>query len=135
MPECPHCARPVEASDAFCRHCGAPLTAAADAQSRSFMDEMAADFAGRLKDHPRDPDALYNLALSRMYGRQVAEAAECLRQVLALAPDFADAHGKLAVCLWNLGDRDGAREAIGRAVALAPGDRRLAELQARIASP
>jgi Flp pilus assembly protein TadD len=132
VPVCPHCEKPVEATDAFCRHCGAALGSAASPERDGFMEQMAADFQGRLKDQPRNPDALYNLALSRLYGGQVAEAAACLRQVIALVPDFADAHGKLAVCLWRLGDPEAARAAIRAAVDLAPRDRRLADLRARM---
>jgi tetratricopeptide (TPR) repeat protein len=135
MAKCPGCDRDVEAEDAFCRHCGTPLRApqpTALADHSATLDDMAADFLGQLKDKPGDADTLYNLALARYYARDWAGAADCLRGFIQVAPDFADAHGKLAICLWQLGNRAAALASIRQAVSLSPEDRRLAELEARM---
>lgn len=137
MARCTRCEREVDDTDAFCRHCGAPLrtserpTPPSGVPSRA-LDDMAADFLSRLKDKPEDPDALYNLALTRYYARDWAAAAECLTDLVRLVPEFADAHGKLALCYWHLGRREAALLSIRHAVRLAPEDRRLAEIAARM---
>lgn len=132
MPTCPGCHREVAAEDAFCRHCGAALRGARPAERQPFMAQMAADFESRLKDRPRDADALYNLGLTHYYCGQYAEAAVCFAEVAELVPDFAANWGKLALCRWHAGKADEARELMAKAVGLAPRDRRLAELLARM---
>ncbi|NPV47901.1 MAG: tetratricopeptide repeat protein [Armatimonadetes bacterium] len=138
MARCRHCEREVDDTDAFCRHCGAALTTTESplspprAPSRA-LDDMAADFLSRLKDKPEDPDALYNLALTRYYARDWAAAAEYLVDFVRLVPEFADAHGKLALCYWHLGRREAALVSIRQAVSLAPNDRRLADIATRMA--
>ena len=132
MPNCPRCREPVEEGDAFCRKCGAALKAPAPEERDSFMADMAADFQRRLKDQPDDYDALYNLGLTWLQSRRFAEAASCFRQVIAGLPEFADAYARLAVCLWQSGEQEAAREAIASAASLAPGNRRIADLGARM---
>lgn len=137
MARCTHCEHEVDEADAFCRHCGAPLGvpegAAPAARASSTLDDMASDFLSQLREKPDNPDALYNLALTRYYARDWAGAAECLQDFVRLVPDFADAHGKLALCYWHLGRREDALAAIRQAVSLAPDDRRLGDLATRMA--
>ena len=140
MPICPRCQQSADEEDAFCRKCGANLKPdrepqvlqsppTATEERDPFMEDMAADFERRLKDDPNDPDALYNLGLARLLSKQFAEAATCFRRVVGVLPEFADAHTRLAVCLWNLGELEGARQAIAQAASLAPSNRRIAELK------
>ena len=70
---------------------------------------------------PRDPDALYVLALTaRSHGRQRQRADEALRHCLRLSSSYAPAYGLLALSLERHGRHDEARAYCDKAFELSP---------------
>ncbi|MEN6304036.1 MAG: tetratricopeptide repeat protein [Armatimonadia bacterium] len=132
MANCPKCGADTAEQDAFCRKCGAALRAQAADKRSCFMEDMAATYHRRLKDRANDPDALYNVALTLLYSERYAEAVEKLQCVVKLLPDFTDAGVKLAVALWNSGQRHKALQAIEQVLAQAPDDQKALKLQAQM---
>lgn len=132
MLKCPKCGTDTADEDAFCRKCGAALREQADDTRASFMDDMAATYHRRLKDKANDPDALYNVALTLLYSERYTEAVEKLQCVVKLLPQFTDAGVKLAVALWNSGQRHKALQAVEQVLAQAPEDHKALKLQAQM---
>ena len=132
--QCPVCGRQVDDDAAFCSGCGARLAGDETSAASATMRDMAADYDRRLREHPEDDDARYQLALVLMYDRQWGRASEHLLEVVRRAPDFADAHANLAVCLTRLGRPDRALEAVDAALALAPDSDRYRALRERISA-
>jgi tetratricopeptide (TPR) repeat protein len=70
---------------------------------------------------PRDPDALYVLALTtRSHRRQRQRADEALRHCLRLSSSYAPAYGLLALSLERHGRHDDARAYCDKAFELSP---------------
>ena len=67
-------------------------------------------------------DRRYGYADAALTERDFAAAADLALQVLELAPDYAPAHAVLGRARAALGERDGAVEALTRALALDPED-------------
>lgn len=135
MPQCPRCQQSVADDDAFCRHCGEALREAAPGSSRRvFMEEMAADFARRLKERADDPDALYNIGLSLLHSQRFAEAVDNFRRIVELLPSFGDAWTKLAISLWNSGQCEEAWKVIEQAARQMPDDCKIASLRRRMSA-
>lgn len=132
MVQCPGCGAEVAHDDVFCRKCGrrlndqtAPPVPARDA----FMDDMAADFHQKLKHEPDNADAIYNIGLALMYSQRFADAAECFERVVAIMPDFGDAHVKLVTSLARSSRREEARGALARGLEKLPAHEPLQRLQ------
>ena len=61
--------------------------------------------------HPEDPRPLFGLALEYENAGRMEEAAQTLRDYLAIADDEGNAWGRLGAALRHLGRDDEAREA------------------------
>jgi tetratricopeptide (TPR) repeat protein len=105
--------------------CGETATALAVAEgarqrgvSGAALDGMAARL--RLASSPPDFAALHSMALRDHREGRLAPAAALYRQVLALQPDFAEAHVNLGSVLQAQGAADQAIAHFRRAIALMP---------------
>lgn len=67
---------------------------------------------------PGDRLTLFALANALLAQERAREASQAYRELLSLHPDFADGWNNLAHALERLGQRDAARQAAARAVAL-----------------
>ena len=84
------------------------------------LDEAREQVERALALDPQSVPALVeNVALARRNG-DAATQARVLEQLVALQPQHAGFHHDLAVALLELGQIDGARESLGRALRLAP---------------
>ncbi len=134
MPKCPVCGRAVEPDARFCSACGARIAEGEDHEEASqAVQDMALEYEAMVREHPDDADARYSLGLARLYEGNWGAAAEQFQRVVALAPDFADAHANLAVVLAKLDQFEQAREHISMAVSLSPGSSRFRRLQKQLA--
>jgi predicted Zn-dependent protease len=68
-------------------------------------------FKEMLKQQPDEVMVWYGLATEYSKLASWSEAAEALRNVIRLSPDYTAAYQMLGTALINLGDRDGARQA------------------------
>ena len=118
MAQCPNCGATVEATDNFCRACGAQLSAAEAPLRSAAVDQIIHEYRRQIAEHPDDDSARYALGLAYLYHGQLTPAREQFEQVTRLAPQFADAYAKLAIVHSRLGQLDEARAAIGQAVKL-----------------
>ncbi len=76
-------------------------------------------FSTAVDRSPRDPVALENAAKAAALGGQPTQAADLYRRMLDVTPERTDAWFALAtVLLQQLGDKDGARTALERAIEL-----------------
>jgi len=83
--------------------------------------EALAEYLAALRLEPESATAHYNLAnFLASHGAEVAVAE--YREALALEPSYPDAQLNLGLTLADLGQLPEAREALGLAVAQAPGD-------------
>jgi serine/threonine-protein kinase len=69
---------------------------------------------------PGNAKAHFNLALALAEGGRPDQAIEPFVQAIRIDPNLADAHGALAMALLTQGRFTGARESIGRCLALVP---------------
>jgi len=69
--------------------------------------------------HPEDPRPLFGLALEYENAGRMEEAAQTLRDYLAIADDEGNAWGRLGAALRTLGREDEAREAYRMGIAAA----------------
>jgi Flp pilus assembly protein TadD len=73
-----------------------------------------------LAEHPRDPDAHFNVGLASLYSGNHLAAAEAFRAVTELLPDEPAGYEKLAVALARLDRRAEALEQAAKAARLDP---------------
>jgi tetratricopeptide (TPR) repeat protein len=73
-----------------------------------------------LEAHPEDPSLLFDLGYTLARALRFEEAAETLREAMRANPLNARVPYTLGLVLLRLDDRDGAREAFRRFVAIAP---------------
>ncbi len=118
MSECPNCGATVEATDSFCRACGAQLSAGEAPLRSAAVGQLIHEYRRRIAEHPDDDSARYALGLAYLYHGQLTPAREQFEEVTRLAPQFADAYAKLAIVHSRLGQLDEAREAIRQAMKL-----------------
>lgn len=118
MPFCPICSTKVEEDAKFCSECGAGLGEDEDAQTSETMRDLAEEYAARVREHPEDTAARYDLALALMYDGKWGRAAEHLLRVLEDEPEYADAHANLSVAQARLGQPEEALASIERAIEL-----------------
>ncbi len=118
MSECPNCGAIVEATDSFCRACGAQLSEGEAPLRSATVDQLIHEYRRQIVEHPDDDSARYALGLAYLYHGQLTPAREQFEEVTRLAPQFADAYAKLAIVHSRLGQLDEAREAIRQAMKL-----------------
>lgn len=129
MPKCQHCGLELSPEDRYCRRCGAKVGGRPPSAT---LEAMAAEYRKDVEEHPDDLDSRFSLGLALFYNERWAEAEEHLRRVTELAPDFADAYARLAVCLAKLGRLDEAEAVVARGLANAPDNRELARLREQL---
>lgn len=95
---------------------GMALTAAGE------IDGAARTFKRALEIEPRSAQAYCGLGLAYQRQERWHEAAQAFRATEQLSPDSAVGPLNLGLALLELGDREGARRALGRASALEPND-------------
>jgi adenylate cyclase len=81
------------------------------------------DLQTSLKLEPRGPNLatnLHHLAVGLYFSRAYDEAVEVAQDLARLFPEYAPSHRWLAVALGQLGCVEAAKEALGKAIALAP---------------
>lgn len=96
------------------------------------MEALAAEFESVVSKHPNDADARYSLALALFYNEHWASAAEQLRRVVGLQPNFADAYARLVVCLARMGKGSEAVAAVEAGLAVAPQHEDLVRLKEQL---
>ncbi len=132
MPLCPICGTEAAAHAKFCPECGASLAEEHEAATSAAIHEMAREYESQVLEHPEDASARYDLGLARMYERKWGAAAEQFQRVIEMAPEFADAHANLGVCLARLGRPERALSAVERAIELDPGKKRYRRLKRQL---
>jgi hypothetical protein len=95
-------------------------------------DEAAAFYHAVIRIDPEHKGALNNLGVIMLQSGRSLEARHFFEQAAAQAPRDAKAHYLLAKALLNLGDREGAKIEIGRAIALAPDQHEFLDLGEQI---
>ncbi len=76
-------------------------------------------FAQMAREQPDNEMIWYGLGSEYIKEGKWSEAAEALRQVVLLKPDYTAAYQMLGTALVNLGERDAAREAWTKGMAVA----------------
>ncbi len=61
---------------------------------------------------PHNPDLHYRLGILHMNGGRIQQALECFKAALEINPTFSRAATKLAVCLFETGNRDEAMDLV-----------------------
>src|SRR5947209_3042731 len=74
-----------------------------------------------LADDPNDPFLRYGLAMEYVSAGDHGKAAECFRDLLAVAPDYVPAYLQAGQALVRLSQPDAARDVWARGVAVARG--------------
>jgi tetratricopeptide (TPR) repeat protein len=74
-------------------------------------------------------EASYDRGLGSKRAGRFQEAAQALRQAIAAAPEYAEAHWALAWVLIELEDQAGAKQAFRRVIELAPGSEHASQAQ------
>jgi Tfp pilus assembly protein PilF len=72
-----------------------------------------------LADDPKDPFLRYGLAMEYVSERDDLQAAQCLRELLALTPDYVPAYLQAGQVLTRLQKPDEAREVFGTGIRVA----------------
>ncbi len=73
------------------------------------FDSALTSYRLALRDQPRNPDILVNIAIAYSRTGRLEDAIRSYRQALDITPDQPGAHYGLAFLLLKRGDRDGAR--------------------------
>jgi len=132
MPVCAVCSTEAEDDAKFCAECGASFAEDEGLSTSEAMVAMAAEYEATIRENPEDAAARYSLGLARMYERKWGRAAEQFQRVIALEPEYADAHGNLSVCLSKLGQPERAMEHIERAIELDPQKKRYRKVKRQL---
>lgn len=77
-----------------------------------FEQSVVAAHQHHLAQAPHNPDLHYRLGILHMNGCRMQQASECFEAALAINPTFGRATTKLAVCLFNLGQKEEALDLI-----------------------
>ncbi|SRR5258708_7325478 len=72
-----------------------------------------------LADDPKDPFLRYGLAMEFVSEGDDVQAAQCLRELLALSPDYVPAYLQAGQVLTRLQKPDEAREVFGTGIRVA----------------
>lgn len=94
-------------------------------------DRAAALFRQELKKQPRDPVLHFGAATAAYALGQTGAALSSLKKAVEIDPQFAEAFGLLGQVAYDRGDSDLAIRSVEKALAINPGDGRLAELLRR----
>ncbi len=106
--QCPVCRAEIIETVVFCPRCGARLEEE-DKEVNLAVLELAAQYERRVRDHPEDANARFNLALTYLQARRWGAAVQQLELVRQMEPDFPDGWYWLVVARHQLGDREGAQ--------------------------
>jgi tetratricopeptide (TPR) repeat protein len=79
---------------------------------QTLEQQVLAAHQSHLARSPHNPDLHYRLGILHMNGGRFPEALRCFKAALEINPTFSRAATKLAVCLFETGQKDEALEAI-----------------------
>lgn len=115
---CKVCGAVVADGARFCHVCGASI--AESEEENPAILEMVEQFKNRLREHPEDATAHYNLALALIMLGRFGAAVQALEKVIQLEPSFLDAHFQLVRAYVALGNFEEARNALSNMERIAP---------------